>query len=222
MAIEGSVYQRRKDGRWVAQYRDASGKVRYLYRKCKQEAKQALREALTDRDEGIVPPSKMTVGTLLDEWLEDISGDVSRRTWVNQESIVRLHIKSTIGDKKLSRLDPKDVQSLYREKLGEGLCSGTVGRIHAVINQALRKAVHSKYIKTNPIAAVKPPKQQRREIEVLTPEQVRHLLDIVRGDRFEAAYVLGGTCGLRIGEVLRASTAPQRVRLSRGPKRLRG
>ena len=31
MATEGSVYQR-KDGRWVGQYRDAKGKVRYLYR----------------------------------------------------------------------------------------------------------------------------------------------------------------------------------------------
>jgi hypothetical protein len=61
MATEGSVYQRGKDGRWVAQYRDASGKVRYLYRKTKAEAKQALREALTDRDNGIIPASKMTV-----------------------------------------------------------------------------------------------------------------------------------------------------------------
>jgi hypothetical protein len=94
MATEGSVYQRGKDGRWVAQYRDASGKVQYLYRRSRQEAKQTLREALTDRDKGIVPPSKMTVGTLLDEWLEDISGDVSRRTWANQESIVRIGILS--------------------------------------------------------------------------------------------------------------------------------
>jgi hypothetical protein len=32
MTAEGSVYQR-KDERWVAQYTDAKGKVRYLYRK---------------------------------------------------------------------------------------------------------------------------------------------------------------------------------------------
>ncbi len=56
MATEGSVYQRNGDGRWVAQHHDAKGRVRYLYRKSKSEAKQALREALKDRDEGIVPP----------------------------------------------------------------------------------------------------------------------------------------------------------------------
>ena len=55
---EGSVY-RRKDGRWVAQYRDARGKVRYVYRKSRGEAKKALRKALAERDE---PADKLTVG----------------------------------------------------------------------------------------------------------------------------------------------------------------
>ena len=50
MGTEGSVYQR-KDRRWVAQYTDAKGKTRYLYRKTKGETKQALREALKDRDD---------------------------------------------------------------------------------------------------------------------------------------------------------------------------
>jgi hypothetical protein len=39
MTAEGSVY-RRKDGRWVAQYKDARGKVRYVYRKTKGKAKR--------------------------------------------------------------------------------------------------------------------------------------------------------------------------------------
>jgi hypothetical protein len=76
MATEGSVYQR-KDGRWCAQYRDAKGKVRYIYRKSKAEAKKALREALKDRDDNIIPPSKMTVGMYLDEWIEDVRGTIN-------------------------------------------------------------------------------------------------------------------------------------------------
>ena len=38
---EGSVYWR-SDGRWVAKYKDTRGQWRYLYRKSKTEAKQAL------------------------------------------------------------------------------------------------------------------------------------------------------------------------------------
>ena len=103
MPTEGSVYLR-KDGRYCAQYTDAAGKARYLYRKTKSEAKQALREALRDRDEGIVPPSKMTVGVLLDEWLASIRDTVSHRTRINQELIVRRHLKPAIGSQKLRKL----------------------------------------------------------------------------------------------------------------------
>jgi integrase len=98
MASEGSVYQR-KDGRWVAQYTDANGKVRYLYRATKTEAKKALRQALADRDQNIVPPSRMTVGMYLDEWVEAIRGTISDRTFITQESIVRCRIKPHLADK---------------------------------------------------------------------------------------------------------------------------
>jgi hypothetical protein len=77
---EGAVY-RRKDGRWVAQYRDARGKVRYVYRKSRGEAKKALREALADRDEGYVPADKLTVGLYVEGWMEDRRDTVSARTW---------------------------------------------------------------------------------------------------------------------------------------------
>ena len=142
MATEGSVYQRRKDGRWVAQYRDISGKVRYLYRKTKAEAKQALREALTDRDNGIVPPSKMTLEIYLDGWMNDRRNTVSPRSYVNQESIIRRHVKPHIGSQKLASLSSKDIQSLYHWKLSEGLTASTIKQIHSLLNQALREALY--------------------------------------------------------------------------------
>ena len=201
MVTEGSVYQRR-DGRWCAQYTDARGKARYLCRKSKSEAKQALREALADRDDGIIPPSKMTVAAMLDEWLEGIRDTVSYRTWLNQELIVRRHLKPHIGATKLARLDAKIVRSLYREKLAEGLCGGTVKRIHTTLNQAMREAVRCKYIRQNPLDDVKPPKERAPEKVVLTPGDVRKLLAACRGSRYEGMITLGAVCALRIGETL--------------------
>src|SRR5215211_5552148 len=113
MATEGSVYQR-KDGRWVAQYRDAKDKVRYIYRKTRAEAKKALREALQDRDDNIVPADKLTVGLYLDEWMEERRNTVSARTWRVQESMLRNRVKPHIGDKRLSRLSAKDIRQMYR------------------------------------------------------------------------------------------------------------
>ena len=201
MSSEGSVFQR-KDGKWCAKYKDADGKRRYLYRKSKSEAKQALREALKDRDEGVIPASKMSVSTLLDEWLEDMRDTVSRRTWENREGFVRLHIRPSIGSKRLANLTADDVRKLYRERLAQGLALSTVKRIHVILNQAMREAVRHKYIRRNSLDDVKPPKQHHREMNVLSPDDVRKLLAAARGSRYEAIIALGAACGLRVGECL--------------------
>ena len=198
---EGSVFQR-KDGKWCGKWKDASGKWRYLYRKTKGEAKTALREALKDRDDNIIPANRMTVGVLLDQWLEEMRGEVSERTHVDRESIVRIHLKPYIGDKRLTKLTPEVVRKLYRDKLAHGMARSSVRRLHAVLNQALRGAVRSKYIRSNPLDELKPPKHAHKEMRVLTPDQLRGLLDVVRGSRYEGIIVLGACCGVRIGEAL--------------------
>jgi hypothetical protein len=82
VATEGSVYQS-KDKRWVAQYTDAKGKVRYIYRKPKPEAKSALRDALRvlqptigmmhESSDGLSRPYRHLQGidhpTILGEWV---------------------------------------------------------------------------------------------------------------------------------------------------------
>src|SRR5215208_8494044 len=63
-------------------------------------------------------------------------------------------------------------------------------------------AVREKYIRTNPLDDVKPPKQTHKEKDVLTADEVRRLLDAVKGDRFACAFYLCSLVGLRIGECL--------------------
>ena len=130
---------------------------------------------------------------MLYEWLYSLQGTVSHRTWVNRECTMRIHLKPTIGTKKVAQLTPDDIRGLYRSKLTEGLAPSYVKRLHIILKQALPP----KYISN-----VKPPKVPSKEMEVLTKEQVLHLLETVRGDRFEAVYTLGSLCGLRIGEAL--------------------
>ncbi|MDQ4003574.1 MAG: site-specific integrase, partial [Actinomycetota bacterium] len=202
MSTEGSVFKR-KDGRWCAKYRNAEGRWTYLYRKTKTEAKQALREVLKDRDEGIVPANKMTIGMLVEQWLDATSHDVSNRTYINRECLVRNHIKAhPIGSKKIMRITPDDIRRYFKDRLDFGLFPTSVKRTHDILNKAFKLAVSSGYIRRNPLNQVKPPRARAREVEVLTPAQVKHLLETVKGDRFELAIVLGATSALRVGEIL--------------------
>lgn len=82
---EGSIY-RRKDGKYVAQYRIetiAGRKTKYLYAKTEKEAKQRLRAALAEVDaNGIIPDAgKLTVGSYLDQWLEGIQPTIKDSGW---------------------------------------------------------------------------------------------------------------------------------------------
>ncbi len=105
------------------------GRWRYVYRKTKSEARKALRQALKDRDEGISTDGSATVGALLDEWLASVKDAVSLRTWLGYEGIIRVHLKPGVGDKRLDKLSPKDVQGILREKLDAGLSPVRVRRI---------------------------------------------------------------------------------------------
>ncbi len=197
---EGSVFKR-KDGKWCAKYKDVEGKYRYVYRKTKGEARQALREALKDRDEGI-NPTDHTVNDMLEAWLGDISHTVNRRTYLNRESLYRCHIKNhAIGTKKLTKLSSKDVQGFYRDK-SNILATSTVKRLHDMLNKAAKDAVRRKELRVNPIDEVPAPKIGRKDVEVLTTAQVKKLFDACRGDRLEGVYMMGACCALRIGESL--------------------
>jgi hypothetical protein len=98
----GSVYTR-KDGRVVGEY-DVNGKTRYIYGKDEAEVANRVAEANKHRDAGI-DSENMTVGGYIDRWLTAIRDTMRVGTWKQYEMIVRLHIKPTLGDTKLDRLN---------------------------------------------------------------------------------------------------------------------
>src|SRR5215212_1679324 len=199
---EGSVY-RRKDGRWCCKWKDANGRWKYRYRKTKPEAKEALRQALRDRDDNIIPADKLTLSAAMDMWLENMEGTVSHRTWTNRESLVRIHVNShDVGAVRLCKLTPEHLRAFYREKL-HSLSPSTVGRLHDVIKKACNEQVRTRMLRHNPTADVTPPRTHHsRDMTILTQQQVKLLLETVRGSRYEVIIVLGATCALRVGEAL--------------------
>jgi integrase len=106
---EGSI-TKRKDGRWEARYTihtSAGPKRRTLYGRTRQEVASKLAHALSDRAQGLIfDAGSLKVSEYLDHWLPDIHGTVRQRTWERYESIVRVHIKPTLGRIKLKALTP--------------------------------------------------------------------------------------------------------------------
>jgi integrase len=135
-------------------------------------------------------------------WLETIKPTVGVVTWKRYEEIVRLHLIPSIGSHSLGRLSPQSVQTLYAAKLEAGLSTTTVHHIHAALHLALESAVSLDLVTRNVSERVTAPKMRRHEMEVLSPEQSRMLLNAISGDELEALYVLALTTGMRQGELL--------------------
>ncbi len=199
---EGSVY-RRKDGRCMGEYEDANGMKRYITAKTKAEVRQKLRQKLDDRDNGLAYDSeRLTVERYMDRWLESIKDRVRPGTFKPYEAITRLHIKPTLGRTQLDKLNAMQLEKLYRQKLDSGLSPRRVRYIHVTIRKALKDAVRLQLLSRNVADAAIPPRQSKSEIEPLTQDEMRSLLDVSRGDKLHALYVLAITTGMRQGELI--------------------
>ena len=133
--------------------------------------------------------------------MEDTQHPVSRRTWLNRESLYRNRTNAhSVGTKKPKLVTPDDVSVFYKDtaKTPE---SSTVTLSPYILNKTFGAALKRKELLSNPVLEASKPKIPRRDKEVLTADQVRKLLETRKGGRFEGVFVLGAW----IGEVLGSS-----------------
>lgn len=198
---EGSISQR-ADGRWMARFR-VDGKVKTLYAATEAKAKTALRKALGKKDEGLlVAGPNQTVDKYLHRWLEDCARQSVRPRTYECYVLAAHRLVPYIGKTRLQALTPAHVQKAYAALLDKGLSRRTVQLTHAVLHHALRQALQWGQIARNPTDAVSAPRPTRKEMQVLSQEQVETLFAANREDRLYALWVTLATAGLRIGEAL--------------------
>jgi integrase len=168
---EGSVLKR-KDGRWCAAY-TVNGKRKYLYGKTRQEVAGKMREALAKTGSGVYYPD-IKIEDYMGQWIKDsVKDSVRQRTYERCEQVARNHIVPELGHISLTSLTEMDVQSLYRRKLDSGCSARTVQYIHVTLHKALKQAVRWRLVPNNVVEGATPPKVNRKEIKVLSPDQVK-------------------------------------------------
>jgi integrase len=78
----------------------------------------------------------------------------------------------------------------------------SVRYMHTLIQEALEQAVKEGKIIRNPAKATKPPKQERKEANYLTSEQIEEFLNSITDDRWYTAFLTVLGSGLRLGELV--------------------
>lgn len=229
---EGSVFQRKKTGRWVAQvfigYRP-DGKRDYKTYTCatQREALERLKSAHATLDRtGTLVTKRQMVRQFLERWLEDVVRPRrAPRTYDSYVSEVRRNIAPALGHLQLDKLAPQDVQRFLNHlgkeggAKGQGLSPRTVAYNRAILRKALNQAFKWGEVARNAATLVDPPTVRRHEIRPLDPDQAHRFLDAARGDRLAALYTVAVSIGLREGEIL--GLRWEDVDLDRGMVRVR-
>ncbi|WP_373653279.1 tyrosine-type recombinase/integrase [Schlesneria sp. DSM 10557] len=204
---EGSIFQR-GNGRWTAAITvgtNADGKRirKWVSGKTKKEVTDELTKLQGQKLNGtLVDSGRMTVGELIDKWLETSSRpNTEPNTHARYEGIARLHVKPAVGSIKLSKFNPMHVQTMLSTMEAANVGERTRGHVYAVLRRALNVGLRWGLVVRNVCDAVDPPKQKRAEIVTLLEDQVLSLISAAEGTRWHALFVVALATGLRQGEL---------------------
>lgn len=205
-----SSIQQDADGRWhgYVSMGFANGGVRdrrHVTGKTRAVVVRKVRALEAQRDAGAVPQAGKppTVEVWLEHWLTTIAVTrVRPLTYQGYTSYVRNKIIPALGHHRLDRLQPEHVERFYADLRSQGLSSATVLQTHRVLSRALKVAVQRQRVARNVCTLVDAPSLRRKEVEPLSADEARRLLEAAKLDRNAARWSVALALGLRQGEAL--------------------
>lgn len=209
--------RRRSDGTYEARlvigYQD-NGKPKRVsfYGKTEKEVRKKLTEAVHQKDEGTYcDKSGITFCEWMERWLEVYAKPgIKPSTYTSYKTYVNGHIKPYFRKTKLQDVQPDMLQQFINSKStggrldrkSGGNSAKTVLNIRNMIHAALKQANINGLVNRNAADFVKAPKQQKKEMRVLTIDEQEALIAAANNDKYGCPIVLALYTGMRIGEVL--------------------
>jgi integrase len=199
--------------------RDETGRVRHrsrLFRGTRRAAEKELARMIVKQDEAPepVPDDRgrpwgpaTTFNDAIAGWRDNGWQDLSPLTAQRYESVWRLHIRDTLGRRRIESVGPYDVERFFRKLRAEGAGRETIRYARSVLHRACRLARKwSGNTLSNPVADTELPAFTRAELpepvraptldEVLAVLRAAETLDI----RYRAGLVVIAATGMRRGE----------------------
>lgn len=196
-------------GRWLVRWTDHDNGVAKrrskLVHGTKKDAERFLARMIVQKATGAyVAPSRATLAEYAEEWLHmrARSGDICARTVADYRGDFKRYILPTLGEKRLDELEPRDVNRLYAELRERGIGTRTVQKVHATLRAALGEAVRENRLAVAVTSRVRVPRQTKREVRALSPEEFARFREAARTSKHAALFDFLLATGCRPGEAL--------------------
>lgn len=170
----------------------------------KTECERLLREAIQKVESGQASlDERITVREyLVDRWLPSIASTVRPATRRSYTEIVQGHILPALGNLRLAKVSPLDLQRLYADCLATGLSPNTVRHYHAVVHRAFGQAVRMRVIDRNVADLVDPPRAVKPDVTAWDARETARVLDVGDTTELAALWRIALFGGLRRGELM--------------------
>ena len=203
-----------RDGRWLARWRDPTGRQRKKSFPRRVDAQRWLDQHLAEMHRGAyIDPagSRLQLAPIATLWAEGLV-HLKPSTRSRYRGIVAHHVLPRWGQWKVGAIGTQDVERWIADLDRSGLRPASVRQVYRVFSLILDSAVSHARIARNPAAGVSLPRVTRGDPTRLDAEQVRRLAEAASPNDL-AVLVLAFT-GLRFGEL--AALRARRVDLLRG------
>jgi integrase len=207
--MKGSVYKRKGKKTWeycIDLDRGPNGKRNRKHGygfTMKKEAEAEMRRIMHDIDRGRDPfPADMVFGPYSSNWLDHKRAEGLRETTIHRYGcLLRDEILPLVDRLQLREIRPAHARIVMDRMKERGLATATITQARAVFRGVMQQAVADQMIESNPVTAIKRPKQSRPKKAVPRPEQVKAVVELSKGTERESPISLGATTGGRRSEV---------------------
>lgn len=187
--------------------RDKNGKTKFFnatVKGKKKDAEAVERKKKRELDLGIlIEHSKITFDDYLDKWLEvAVRPRLRERSYEDYAEYLNRYVRPALGTKYLAKIKPLEIQALYTGMLEKRLSPRTIRYAHSILSSAFKQAVKWQILSMNPAAMVDLPKNRRKEMKALSPEEAKQFLEAARNDKWSVIFSLAISTGMRPEEYL--------------------
>ncbi len=137
------------------------------------------------------------------------------RRWLEQNAKPRLKLSTfetytwfiekyalpTLAKIPIGKLTPDTFRALYASLTERGLNGSTVRHLHSILRGAFRPAVELGILNGSPFRGIILPREEPGQKLAMTAQEARVFLDAVKGDPYEAFFLVALSTGMRAAEL---------------------
>ena len=201
---------RKRGKQYAIQYYDAAGRRRWeTIGPNFHEAKQVLAERMWERRNGKFRLNRqpITMKEFAAKWDVDYVtvqirlGRMKESSAESCRSRSRLHIVPFFGQMRLDEITLPHVREFMKALLAKELSPKTVLNAMVVLKEMFKHAVQWGYLDANPAQYAERPRAEDQEMQILTPPEIRRLLDAA-AEPVRTLLLCAVLTGMRRGELL--------------------